>query len=137
MMNIEDIDPAALAKLLDITPETHRQCFYRIQSRGLLPELPIVKHDGIHYQATFPALNTHAADEVFAVPLLYWCAARGMEPEINYRNDEHGPWESRCTDDIDVLHGEHEQTTITLALLHAAYAACVPEIVALVEGETT
>jgi len=113
-MKIDNITPAALAKLLGITPETHPQCFVAETAWSPLAEK---RYETGRYENHLPALNTPEADEVFAVPLMRWLSGRmifTLEP-VGKR------WLVRGI--------SHD--TITSATLSAAYAAGVPEIVAL------
>jgi hypothetical protein len=109
---------AALAALVGITPETHRQFIWDTSSGTA------VNVSG------FPALDTPAGDDVFLAPLMRWLKLRGYWPKIFF-DGEH--WNGVIgTEKRNAGHME----TMTAALLRACQSAGVPEIVAIFgEGE--
>lgn len=60
---------AALALRLGITPETHPQCFERVQAQRA-KEMPKVESGGRFYYANLPALTEPRADDVWLAPML-------------------------------------------------------------------
>jgi len=120
---------AALAKELGITPETHRQFVWDTSS-------------GENVNVTgypCPFSGTPASDDVWQAPLMRYLKSRfdwTTEGLMIYLADTADEWGAVLHDYQSVHVGNECAPTITAALLHAARAARVPEIMAIFgEGE--
>lgn len=104
---------AALAALVGITPETHRQ-FVWDTSSGTAVNV-----------SGFPGLDTPAGDDVFLAPVMRWLARNEYEPLIigDHVGDPCWACITKRTGDTDC-----GGSTFTAALIQACLAARVPEV---------